>query len=333
MKYLMGIVTILLMLVGMVESGFAQDGTRPYLGVRIADTDTGVQIQGVLPDSPADVSGLKVGDVVVSFEGEPIQSSEQLVDLVAQHAPGDQVAIAVERDGQVMDFTVALSTQQPTVEIQIGEPGTSPPPRPGRPDRGRLNFPPFLSAERYQLGVQFESLTPEIAAREELAADEGALITEVVSDSPAEDAGLKVGDIITAVDGDAVDIEHTLSDRLFAYEAQDQIMLDILRDGETIQLSAVLAAEHPARRIFSMQFPEIGVPGIDNGGTGIHSNPEGLPGTLEFDFEIPFEISQSPPTEVPEGQQVFECAHGDISIYVTVPDRVPGMIGCTPYNP
>jgi S1-C subfamily serine protease len=66
------------------------------------------------------------------------------------------------------------------------------------------------------------------------------LITEVVEGSPAAEAGLQVGDIVTAVDGDRVDFEHTLRDRLFAYEPGDTVTLDVLRDGETLQIQVTL---------------------------------------------------------------------------------------------
>jgi S1-C subfamily serine protease len=80
----------------------------------------------------------------------------------------------------------------------------------------------------------------QVAESEGLDVTDGALVTEVVAGSPAESSGLLVGDIITAVSGDVVDFERTLSDRLYAYEAGDTVTLDILRDGETIQIDVTL---------------------------------------------------------------------------------------------
>jgi hypothetical protein len=109
-------------------------------------------------------------------------------------------------------------------------------------------MPRFQGGDRYQLGVSYRSLTPEISAREGYPVDEGALVLEVVSGSPAEDAGLLSNDIIIAVDGDPIDIERTLSDRLYAYEAQDRVMLTVMRGEEELEIGVVLADEHPARR-------------------------------------------------------------------------------------
>ncbi|GAB4337769.1 MAG: hypothetical protein Kow00117_19630 [Phototrophicales bacterium] len=82
--------------------------------------------------------------------------------------------------------------------------------------------------------------------------DEGALITDVLPDSPAEAAGLMVGDIIQAVDGDVVDAERTLSDRLYAYEEGDTVTLDVLRDAETLQIEVTLA---PVSRRAAFELP------------------------------------------------------------------------------
>src|ERR1041384_1617664 len=91
------------------------------------------------------------------------------------------------------------------------------PNQPKQPLPDAKNFP--------YLGVQFEMITPELAKAETLAADTGALIRAVMPDSPAEKAGLKVGDIVQQVDGKTVDTSHTLRDEITQRKVGDEITL------------------------------------------------------------------------------------------------------------
>jgi membrane-associated protease RseP (regulator of RpoE activity) len=70
--------------------------------------------------------------------------------------------------------------------------------------------------------------------------DEGARITEIVPDSPAAKAGLQVDDVVTAVNDEAVDEEHTLRDRMFAYEPGDTVTLAVTRSSETLSIDITL---------------------------------------------------------------------------------------------
>ena len=72
----------------------------------------------------------------------------------------------------------------------------------------------------------------------------GALVREVVADSPAQKAGLKVGDVITAVDGVPLDENHRLADIVGQYQPGDQITLEVSRMGKTVTLKATLG-ENP----------------------------------------------------------------------------------------
>jgi S1-C subfamily serine protease len=74
---------------------------------------------------------------------------------------------------------------------------------------------------------------------------EGHGVLQVADGSPAADAGLERGDIITAVDGQAVDSEHPLANQLLAHQPGDTVALTIDRDGETQELSVTLG-ERPS---------------------------------------------------------------------------------------
>jgi 2-alkenal reductase len=90
------------------------------------------------------------------------------------------------------------------------------------------------------LGVQYEELNPQAAIEKSLSVTEGALLQEVVGGSPAAQAGLQVGDIITAVNGQHIDERHPLVSLLIEHVAGDTISLEILRDGTTFQTDLTL---------------------------------------------------------------------------------------------
>ena len=86
-----------------------------FLGVSLGDrTDggSGALVAEVSPGSPAADAGLKVGDVVVAIDDQPINGSEGLVAVVRDHSPSDKVTIVVVRNGEQVTLTATLAKQQ-----------------------------------------------------------------------------------------------------------------------------------------------------------------------------------------------------------------------------
>jgi S1-C subfamily serine protease len=88
------------------ESGEAA-GEPAWLGAAVTDSAEGALLAEVVPGGPADEAGLVPGDVVVGIDGTPIGSTEELVNAIAAHAPGDRVTLELA-DGR-------------TVEVELGE--------------------------------------------------------------------------------------------------------------------------------------------------------------------------------------------------------------------
>ena len=101
--------------------------------------------------------------------------------------------------------------------------------------------------ERPWLGVYFDMV------------DEGALITDVVPDSPAGDAGIRVDDIIIEVDGEPVDWETPLSARILMHEPGERVKITVLRDGDEetfrVKLGVRPMGEFPFEREFEFEMP------------------------------------------------------------------------------
>ncbi|MBZ0315123.1 MAG: PDZ domain-containing protein [Anaerolineae bacterium] len=292
-----------------------EDDTRAYLGVQIASSENGVEVMAVDPNSPANEAGIEVGDIIQQVDETVIDTANQLSEYISTKAPGDAVTVTLLRGEETLTVEATLAEAPSGVSVPSGN-------RPGGRDGSEGRPFVYASPMGYQLGVSFKVITPEIAASEGLSVEDGALITEVVEDSPAADAGLQVGDIITAVDGDKVDVEHTLSDRLYAYEAEDQVTLTVVRGGETLEVSAVLAAGHPGR--------------IFEGTGGMNFGPNGLPlgnGNFPFgdgqnfpfgnDIKIPFDGSR-----FSGDMETITCSNeeGTIQFQMTVPKGLSDSI-------
>ena len=84
--------------------------------------------------------------------------------------------------------------------------------------------------------------TPELPVLPELLGKQGALIREVIAGSPAETAGIQVGDIVTEVDGTPVDANHRLADLVSQYQPGDRVTITLSRGGETKRITVTLDA-------------------------------------------------------------------------------------------
>lgn len=227
-----------------------------YLGVQIENTTDGVQVVDVEAGSPADEAGIQAGDTLARIGDDVVTTVREARDLVRALSVDETVSVVVLRDGE--EVTLEVTPVEAPVAL-IGRPDRGNGPGGDRPNGmpGMGNGPGGMMpgmGDGMQifgfgqmgingfLGVTFRTIDADLAAAEELSVTDGALVAEVVADSPAAAAGLLAGDIITAVNGEPVDAERTLRDRLVAYEPEDIVTLDVLRDGEAIQVEVTLGS-------------------------------------------------------------------------------------------
>ncbi|HLE04475.1 MAG TPA: PDZ domain-containing protein, partial [Anaerolineales bacterium] len=90
------------------------------------------------------------------------------------------------------------------------------------------------------LGVSFQMVTAELAEQENLGADQGAWVTQVVPGSPADEAGLQEGDLIQRVDDQPVDEKHPLPGLINSHQPGDQIDLSVLRGRRELRVEVEL---------------------------------------------------------------------------------------------
>ena len=99
----------------------------------------------------------------------------------------------------------------------------------------------YGSVKRGQLGVSMYTVTPDIAHSLGLSNVTGALVSQVVDGSPAEKAGIRSGDVITAVNGQPVKSNSELRNSIGLMRVGDKVEIGLLRDGKPIKVTAVIA--------------------------------------------------------------------------------------------
>jgi S1-C subfamily serine protease len=197
-----------------IMTASAQD-TKPseagavWLGVTVTDTDNGVTIRQVMPDSPADEAGLRRGDIIQAVDGTEVESAEKLIETIQAHAPGDEITLTVSRRGEASDVAVTLAERSaeteavtPSFDFGMG------------PHTGMLNI----------LGL------------DTTVQDDGLLINSIAADSPLADSGLQAGDVITQINGKPVlDRQQGM---MFWFRSDEPVVFTVLRDGEEMEIEA-----------------------------------------------------------------------------------------------
>lgn len=186
----------------------------------------GVVILDVVPGGPAAQAGLARGDVLLEVDGEPVRSLADLRAILDRHRPGDRVTVTVQHGDERRVRTVTLGERDGRAYL-----GILVAPEPGPP--GFWGWGPFRGWKgpwgRFQPPVS------------------GVLILSVEPNSPAERAGLRAGDWITAVDGQALGVGEDLADRIVAHRPGDVVRLTLWRPGEGERTVTVTLAEHPQK--------------------------------------------------------------------------------------
>lgn len=236
------------------------------IGVAISDVETaegqasaGVVINEVTEDSPAAKAGLKAGDIIVEFDGERVRSARQFTRLVRETVPGRKVQAVALRSGQRTTVTVEPQDQSSGFfgnferlrdldDFAITR-IPPPPPRPARPAPPAMpmipDFEGFSWSTGGTLGLTAGDLSPQLA--EYFGTKEGVLITSVQDDSTAAKAGLKAGDVVTAVNGTAVARPSELRRAVQRLSAGDEFTLAVMRDKKSMTVKGKVE-DRPARR-------------------------------------------------------------------------------------
>ncbi len=232
-------------------------GQGSYLGVYIADVtgedvdrlglreERGVLITSVADEGPARDAGLQEDDVILSWNGDRVESEVQLRRILGETPAGRTATVGLFRGGSERSLTVVLgetSGMARSFKLRSGWNEERALELRGQLEMNREHLQDlnvrlremphvmsFMSIRGGRLGVGIQNLEPQLAEYFGLGDRTGVLITTVKEDSPAAVAGLRAGDVIIAVDGEEVDGPGDLSRMVWEVET-GPVAIQILRD-------------------------------------------------------------------------------------------------------
>jgi serine protease Do len=207
--------------------GVSAQGISPQLaqvlGLKGADPTTdGALVAAVSRNSPADRAGLKAGDVITGVDGNTVTNPTDLARDIANVAPGHDTTITYVRNGASHDVAVAVETM------------------PANPDQGfeQANASPTApTTGQPGLGLTLAPITPDARSQLNLPATaNGAVITDVQPNSPADQAGIQPGDLLVGIGNADV---NSPNDAVAAINAAKQsgapaVALRIIRQGQAL---------------------------------------------------------------------------------------------------
>lgn len=211
----------------------------------------GVGVREVVKGSPAEKAGLREGDVILRFDGEQVSSVRKLTRLIEEASPEHAARLTVLRAGSEQQLTATLTRRRPFASVEgspltvygLGDDWRSLGERLGEKSelwqlkgdelRERLEEMQRKSPELFALGssrrigVSTSTLGRQLA--DFFGVQNGVLVNSVESNSPAERAGLKAGDVVTEVDGKKVEDADDLI-RALGEKQEGEVTLTVVRD-------------------------------------------------------------------------------------------------------
>jgi serine protease Do len=167
--------------------------TRGYLGIRFQpltadlaksfglDSDKGALIANVDKDTPAERAGLKAGDIILEYDGKPINEGNELPRYVAVTPIDKKVKLVIYREGKKQEMYVIVAKMKDG-ETEAAEASNG-------------------SSENEKIGLTVQELTKDLAARLGIKESKGLVITEVKPGSAAEDMGVTAGSLVIEING------------------------------------------------------------------------------------------------------------------------------------
>ena len=230
-------------------------GRSPYLGIGVQDIDEnraktlklkdvrGAEVTSVVTDSPAAKAGFKEGDVVLDFNGQPVEGGEQLSRMVRETPIGRQVKIGVWRAGASVTLTPTVESNRvqafssngrwmPNIEIPM--------PTFNMPDIEIPRLQPMY--QNPMLGIEGESLNQEDQLADFFGVKEGVLVKAVNHNSAAEKAGLKAGDVIVKIEDSRVSTSREITSVLRSLRGKTSITVTVVRNKKEMTLPVTLEA-------------------------------------------------------------------------------------------
>jgi len=196
-----------------------QEITADIAEAKDLSSTEGVLVGQVNENTPAQRGGLEVGDIIVEFDGQKVKTVENFRLMVAEKSPGSKVRIEVIRDGQRKSLTVTLGDRTE----YLGQSST------GEEETEKLPW----------LGIEVEDVHGDFARRLGLDEDRGVVVINVEVGSPADDKGVRRGDVILQIGDQEVKGSEDYQRIVRLLEGQKKAILFLIKRGEQTSFVAV----------------------------------------------------------------------------------------------
>ena len=204
---------------GEVERGWLgimiQDVTRELAEGFGLERPRGALVSELLDDGPAAEAGLQSGDVILAFDGEPVDGSASLPPMVGRTEIGREVELRVLRDGEQRRIEIEVA-ELPEEEELAGAPAPPGEATPPGDERLGLRLEPLDAAERREL---------------ELGSDDGGARVVSIEEGPAADAGVEAGDVLVNFNREPVGTEAELAELVAAADSGSAVPILVIREG------------------------------------------------------------------------------------------------------
>jgi S1-C subfamily serine protease len=213
-----------------------------YLGL-IGDNTSdaaGVRVLQVLAGQPASAAGVRAGDLITKIDERPIRAMDDVARALEGKSPGTKLAMVVARQGAEQQLEVTLG-RRPGAALAANE-ELPPPPQPSNQPEQRL-----------RLGVRTVPVSETVRRQNNLPAAAGAQVVSVTVGSPAEQAKIPLGAVVTAVDGAPVNTPNELAAAIGA-AGGPEVELSYVHRGQAVRqkvalAGAIVAGQPPQREV------------------------------------------------------------------------------------
>ena len=209
--------------------------------------ERGALLGKIVPDSPAAKAGLKENDVVLEINGQRIEGTEQFRRMIHEIPAGRTASLTVWRDGRSQNIKVTVGKQEAGDRKMFVDGPKSfafkMPTMPAMPDLSGLEHLrtfSMISPGRPVLGIDAENLEGDFGNYFGAPDGEGVLVRGVFANSVAAKAGLKVGDVITSLNGERIHNASELREKLMTSHEAKSIKLGVLRNKSAVTLTVEL---------------------------------------------------------------------------------------------
>jgi serine protease Do len=230
---------------------------RAYLGVGVRDVDSaraktlnlkeeyGIEVIRVDENSPAEAAGIKAGDVVLEYNGQRVEGTEQFIRLVRETPSGRAVKLSVIRGGNPLTILATLGSRKTAF--------VGPSPEDFHFEAPDMNFVvvpdiprAMMSWRNSVLGVDAEALGNTQLANY-FGVKDGVLVRSVYKGTAAEKAGLRAGDVLLKVDADQVSAPRDVTNAMREARNAGKKSFPIVLMRERKEMTLTIAVEEPAQ--------------------------------------------------------------------------------------